>query len=151
MKQSLHHCFQSFGVKNIKIFSAKCFFTENAKTLKSKLYTGINLESFHTQNQIFTKITGWHMEDMEDLASAHYSAWLRKRQASAWTTMFLALLMCVPTFSLNCENPHVGRPVLLSTWTALCLLYKDTPENMHSIAPFHSKEHFFNTLLSILY
>lgn len=106
MKQSLHHCFQSFGVKCIKIFAAKCFFNENAKMLKSKLYMGINLESFHTQNQIFTKITGWHMEDMEDLASAHYSAWLRKRHASAWTTMFLALLMCVPTFSLSCENPH---------------------------------------------
>lgn len=74
MKQSLHHCFHSFCVKCIKIFPAKWFLTENAKPLKSKLYTGINLESFHTRNQIFTKITGGHMEDMEDLASPRYSA-----------------------------------------------------------------------------
>lgn len=74
MKQSLHHCFHSFCAKCIKIFPAKRFLNENAKTLKSKLYTGINLESFHTQSHNFTKITGGHMEDMEDLASHHYSA-----------------------------------------------------------------------------
>lgn len=74
MKQSLHHCFHSFCVKRIKIFPAKCFLTENAKTLKSKLCTGINLESFHTRNQIFTKIAGRHMEDMEDVAAPHCSA-----------------------------------------------------------------------------
>lgn len=32
------------------------------------------MESFDTLNQIFTKIADGHMEDMEDLASPHYSA-----------------------------------------------------------------------------
>lgn len=96
--KSFHHCFHSLGF----FFSQQnVSSTENAKTLKSEFYTGIKLESFHTRNQIVTKITGWHMEDKEDVASAHWAACLRKRQQwCAW------LSQCVHQRSLNCDDPH---------------------------------------------
>lgn len=118
--------------------------TENAKMLKSKFYTGIKLESFHTRNQTVTKIMGWHMEDKEDAASAHWAACLRKRQQRcAW------LSQCVHQCSLNCDDPH-HSPVWeeISAWTALCLL--NTLGTMRTTVPLHSKELgccFFHVLL----
>ena len=97
--------------------------------LKSKLYTGINLESFHTQNHIFTKITGGHMEDMEDLASPHYSAWQRKRQVLQ--RRYSWLCWCVHQLSQSCEHscssPAWEQTLLPSSLPGRCFaLYTKT-------------------------